>query len=196
MVDVILSNEDLSILGGPETVNVEVDFGATGSRGSRIFVNYGQPVVGIDGLTSLAPDCNLFDLYINIQSTDDEYQFVYQYQNVLGTLTWVKLFKLVSTIHSKNYSDTSFVSGTWTKNIPVIDVLPLDFVGTAESANFNIQYTILGENPIASSLSIAEISTSSGALVLPLTIKAKEFVDGAWSSLSGTKTVQLFITMV
>lgn len=190
MVDILLSSDDLAVLGGPETVNVEVDFGAAGDRGSQIFTNLGKPT------NVLAPNAQLFDLYINILSTDDEYQYVYQLQNVLGTDTWVKLFKLVSNIYSRNYTIPDFVDGVWDKNIPVIDIVPTDFVGTVTASNFNIQYSILNQNPIASSLTVNEIETSGGALVLPISINAVELDGATWQNLSGPKTVHLFITMV
>lgn len=196
MVDIVLTTDDLAVLGGPETVNVEVDFGPTGNRGSQIFSNLGKPVIGNDGLTELAPDCQPFDLYINILSTDDEYQYVYQLQNVLGTNTWVKLFRLVSNIYSKNYTSTSFIDGVWTMNIPVSEIVPSDFVGSIQAENFNVQYSILNQNAIASSITIGEISTSNGARVLPVVINASELVSGSFSALSGQKSVQLFITMV
>lgn len=196
MVNVLLSNDDLSVLGGPETVNVEVDFGPEGTRGSQIFVNTGKPVIGGDGLTALAPDCQLFDLYINILSSDDEYQYVYQLQNVLGTATWVKLFKLVSNIYSKNYTTVSFVNGEASINIPVAEILPSDFVGTASSENFNIQHNVLNQFPVASAVSVGEIANSGGALVLPITLTAHELVDGAFEPIASEKSVHLFITMV
>lgn len=196
MVDVVLATDQLAVLGGPSAVNVEVDFGPAGDRGSQIFTNTGKPVIGLDGLTALAPDCQLFDLYINILSTDDEYQYVYQLQNVLGTNTWVKLFKLVSNIYSKNYTATSFIDGVWEMNIPVAEIVPSDFVGTVQAENFNIQYSILNQNPIASSINIGEISTSNGERVLPVSVNASELIDGSFTALSGLKSVQLFITMV
>lgn len=196
MVDIVLATDDLAVLGGPETVNVEVDFGPTGNRGSQIFSNIGKPIIGNDGLTALAPDCQLFDLYINILSTDDEYQYVYQLQNVLGTNTWVKLFKLVSNIYSKNYTTTSFVDGVWTMNIPVAEILPTDFVGAAMAENFNVQYSILNQNPLASSIIIGEVSTSNGTRVLPISITASELLGGSFTELTGQKSVQLFITVV
>jgi len=196
MVDIVLATDDLAVLGGPETVNVEVDFGPTGDRGSQIFSNVGKPVIGNDGLTALAPDCQLFDLYINILSTDDEYQYVYQLQNVLGTNTWVKLFKLVSNIYSKNYTETSFVDGIWSMNIPVAEIVPADFVGSIQAENFNVQYSILNQNALASSVSIGEVATSNGERVLPITINASELSSGSFTELSGQKSVQLFITVV
>jgi hypothetical protein len=196
MVNVLLSNDDLSVLGGPETVNVEVDFGPEGNRGSQIFVNNGKPVIGGDGLTVLAPDCQLFDLYINILSSDSEYQYVYQLQNVLGTATWVKLFKLVSNIYSKNYATVTFVNGEANINIPIAEILPSDFVGTASSENFNIQHNILNQLPVASAISVGEVSNSNGALVLPITLTAHELIDGAFEPIASEKSVHLFITMV
>lgn len=196
MVNVLLSNDDLSVLGGPETVNVEVDFGPEGTRGSNIFVNTGKPVIGGDGLTALAPDCQIFDLYINILSSDDEYQYVYQLQNVLGTATWVKLFKLVSNIYSKNYTTVSFVNGEANINIPVAEIIPSDFVGTASSENFNIQHNVLNQFPVASAVSVGEIVNSGGALVLPVTLTAHELVDGSFEPIASEKSVHLFITMV
>lgn len=196
MVDAYIISDELAVLGGPETVNVEVDFGPSGDRGSQIFVNTGKPVIGLDGLTVLAPDCQLFDLYINILSTDDEYQYVYQLQNVLETNTWVKLFKLVSNIYSKNYTETSFTSGVWEMNVPVAEIVPADFVGTAQAENFNIQYNVLNQNPLVSSMSIGEVNTVSGERVLPISINASELIDGSFVALSGPKSVQLFITVV
>jgi len=196
MVDILLTTDELSVLGGPETVNVEVDFGPSGDRGSQIFSNTGKPVIGGNGLTALAPDCQLFDLYINILPTDDEYQYVYQLQNVLGTNTWVKLFKLVSNIYSKNYTETSFIDGVWSMNIPVAEIVPLNLVGTAQSENFNVQYSVLNQNPIASSINIGEVTTANSERVLPITITASELSGSSFTELSGPKSVQLFITVV
>jgi hypothetical protein len=135
-------------------------------------------------------------LYINILSSDDEYQYVYQLQNVLGTNTWVKLFKLVSNIYSKNYTSTSFIDGVWTMSVPVAEIVPSTMVGSIQAENFNIQYSVLNQNPIASSISVGEINTSNGERVLPITIAASELVDGAFVALSDEKIVQLFITVV
>ena len=37
MADVILSTEDLTVFGGPALISLDVDFGPSGSRGSRIY---------------------------------------------------------------------------------------------------------------------------------------------------------------
>jgi hypothetical protein len=185
MVDINLSTDDLAVLGGPETINVELDFGATGERGSYIYAVSGQPN---DQNTYIPETPLVYDIAINISPTDDQYQFMYQY--VDGS--WTPLFKLVSNFYSKNYTDIAFVSGVWTVLVPVIDITS----STITSSNLNVQYNILGQNPIASSLQIGEINTDSGEQALPITIHAKELIDNSWSNLSGNKTVHLFISMV
>jgi hypothetical protein len=185
MVDILLTTDDLAVLGGPETVNVEVDFGATGSRGTQIYAVSGQPN---NSNTYIPETPKVYDIAINISPTDDEYQFVYQYISN----SWTPLFKLVSNFYSKNYTDISFASGEWTVLIPVNAITS----SSVTAANFNVQYSIGSLKPIASSLEVGSISTSSGEEALPITIRAYELIDNNWSALSGTKPVHLFISMV
>ena len=43
MPDVLLNNDDITVLGPPETVELLVDIGPTGTRGSQVFVGVGDP---------------------------------------------------------------------------------------------------------------------------------------------------------
>ena len=43
MPDVVLSNDDLTVLAGPPTIELLVDIGPTGTRGSKFFVGIGNP---------------------------------------------------------------------------------------------------------------------------------------------------------
>lgn len=187
-MDVVLSTEDLTILGGPQAVTVEVDYGATGDRGSQIFVNTGKPT------SSLAPDSKVYDLYINILPSDDEYQYVYQLQNVLGTNTWVKLFKLVNNFFKKNYTTPNFIDGTWVKGVPLAEIVSPDQVGSITSSQLSIQYNVLNQKPISSALTLGEVDPDNQTV--PITIKALEFDGTNWVNLDGQKTVHLFITVV
>jgi hypothetical protein len=185
MVDVLLTTSDISVLGGPETVNVEVDFGSTGDRGSQIYAVSGQP----NKSSTYIPEIpNVYDLAINISPSDEEYQFIYQYVNG----SWTPLFKLISNFYNKNYTDASFSNGEWSILIPVISITSQDVT----SENFNIQYTINGQNPIASSITIGEIDSGSGEQALPITIYASELINSEWNPLSGTKVIQIFISVV
>ena len=68
MAEVILSTEDITVLGGPSSINVDVDFGPPGTRGSQIFIGQGNPN---DPTTEIGQDViNILDLYINIKTAD------------------------------------------------------------------------------------------------------------------------------
>ena len=198
MPDVILSSEDLTVFGGPTSLNVEVDFGPEGSRGSNIFAGYGKPSlvqtidngsIKIDGQT-----IQIFDMYINLLTSDDEYLYLYQYHNVSGTDTWEPLVNLIPNTYSTNTQKT-FVDGQVTINVPLISIDP-SAVGLSAS-DFNIQHSIVNNsNPVSSSLSVGSVFSASGILSLPITIKAIEHDGSAWSNLSGSKMIHLLITVV
>lgn len=43
MADVLLSSDELTVLGGPAEISVDVDFGPQGDRGSLMFVGPDKP---------------------------------------------------------------------------------------------------------------------------------------------------------
>lgn len=192
MSEVILSTDSLTVLGGPSSVDVQLDFGPEGDRGSNIFVGEGDPNLSS---TTIGQDPSVFDLYINVLASDDDYLALYQYQNIDGSNTWTKIVKLIPNIYSTN-STGAFVDGERQINIPVISIVALDQIANLSASNFNIQHSVLNVNPVASSLSVGELVTQDDLVILPLTIKAIEYSEGTWSNLTGQKTVHLFISVV
>lgn len=192
MVDVVVSPESLSLVGGPASINVDVDFGPPGTRGSQIFVGRGQPN---NPSTVIGQTPNILDLYINLApaTVDEEYLNVYQYQSIDGSNTWVRLFDLLPEMSSFKRSAT-FASGESTVYIPVSQVTSI--VDGILPANFNVQYNIENSNPVASAITLGALEEISGVTNLPILINAVEFSGGSWSALSGAKSVNLFITMV
>jgi hypothetical protein len=194
MADILttIASANLNIIGGPTTVEVSVDYGQRGDRGSLILYGQGKPYV-----VNLPETASLYDMYVNLLPSDDEYKYVYQYINTPTGLQWTSLFKLEVNTYSNN-QDLSFVNGSVEIWIPISSVTgsatPLSSIN---SGSFNIQYSIVSQNPIASSLSIGDVTTSpTDILSLPITINASELSSGTWSPLSGQKTVHLFVTMV
>lgn len=188
MVETTISSANLNILGGPSKIDVSVDYGQRGDRGSLILYGQGKPY-----LVTLPESPLLYDMYVNLLPSDDEYQWIYQYINTPTGLSWKSLFKLQPNTYSTNEA-LSFVDGSVEVWIPV-SLVTGDTTLTA--SNFNVQYSIVSQNPIASSITISDITTSpTDILSLPITINAAEFDTNAWSSLSGQKTVHLFVTVV
>ena len=190
MAEVVLSTEDLVVLGGPDTINVEVDFGSQGDRGSLIFVGNGKP-----DIVDIGQDPNVFDLYINLLTTDDEYLMMYQYIDVLGTLQWQTLTKLIPNTYVKNTS-IDFTTQNYCY-IPIADIVDPSYVGNTDASNFSVQVTFSTSAgyPIVSSIK-TEVVTVSSIQNLKITFYAKEFDGTDWIDISGSRTANLHISVV
>jgi hypothetical protein len=186
MPDILLSNDDLTVLGSPEIVELSVDFGPEGQRGSQIFVGVGDPNV-ID--IGQVPELN--DLYINAAPGAD-YSFLYQYINQPGGATWVKVIKVNPTLYSKLHT-VSFASGSAVLDILISNIITVS--GTPLTAeNFNVQYQIAHTNPIASSMTVPALAPE--ATNLDINFVAKEFDGTSWVDLVGDFTVHVFISIM
>jgi hypothetical protein len=187
-----ISSIDLNVLSGPTTIELAVDYGQRGDRGSLILYGQGKPA-----LVSLPTTPAVYDMYVNLLPSDDQYQWVYQYISQPSGYGWKPLFKLNPNTYSEN-SILSFVNGSSEIWVPVVSVTGGDIVTSSiTSGSFNVQHTVVAQNPVASSVSIGDITRSpDDILALPITIKAAEFIGGEWALVSGEKQVHLFITMV
>ena len=191
MVDVLLNTEDVVVLGPPETLDVLIDIGPQGNRGSQIIVGSGHP----NDLTSsgviLGQTLILNDIYINTAPGAD-YGYMYQYISAPGGNTWVSVLKVSPAIYSSIIT-VSFTSGSGSTTIPISNIVTV--TGSPLTAsNFNVQFQIEGANPIASSMEIPALAGAGTNLVI--NFDAIEYSGGTWSNLSGNKTVHLFISIV
>lgn len=212
MVDVLLSSDSVDVLGGAPTVNVDVNLGLDGQRGSRIFIGPGVP-----SSNNLPETPLVFDMYINLDPSSSSYLFLYQYLNKNGTNQWVQLLRLVPNTFLTNYSLGTFTAGTMAIDVPVLYIIPLASIGLYDSSNFNIQHTVITDKPVASSITVDDLTfkeipvlDDNGAvvldengvpviantLVLPIEIHAAELNGVTWQAVTGNKTVHLGITIV
>ena len=193
MADVVLTTDELLVLSGPSSINVEVDFGPEGERGSLFFVSVGNPNTALTGQTLKAKD-----LCVNVLKTDNEYSYVYQYNSDgANGFQWYPIIKLSPLQYNKIMTGT-FVSGSKVFNIPVNYIVDEETSQTLTSANFNITYSIPNENPIASSIEIGSFTNDpgTGLQVIPVTVNAIEYASSTWQNLTGVKTVHFVISIV
>lgn len=189
----LLTNDDITVLGGPSSISVDLDFGPTGKRGSYWIVGQGDPN---DSNTEIGQTPQIQDLYLNLNSTPGEYLSIYQYQNGIGSSSWIKLANLIPKIFSKNIL-VDFVDGTASINISLAEIVPQEIIGSTIATDFNIQHSVLNtESPVASGLTIAGIIVDNGLQVLQMQIHSSQLTGGAWEDLTGQQTVHLFISMV
>ena len=180
MADIVLSTVDLDVFGGATSLDVSVDFGQSGERGSRIWVGSGNPA------TFLADeDVKLYDLYINTSTTDVYYGWLYQYILEIGVPTWTRVLQLNPSQYS-SIETTTFTGGTTTIDIPVNK---LTSTVVTNPSKFIIRYNIAGINPIGTSFTSSIVNSN-----IRLVINAVEYTAGSWANLSGSKNVHLFIS--
>lgn len=204
MVDIVLDSDDLTVLGGPSSIDVELNVGATGRRGVFIFTDFVPPD---SPLVSFSEPPVLFDLFLLIDPSSDNYLQMYQYLNQDGILTWVPVVQLTFNTYNTGRA-VEFVNGVGEVQI---DVFLLGFgknIPLPEIENsrlyFNVQATADNENPVALSVetrdlvSIAATDTEVvGDLItyLPVYINAAEFVNGEWVELNRTMAVNMTINL-
>ena len=186
MPDVVLNNDDVTVLAPPSIIEVLVDIGPQGTRGSQFFVGVGNP-----NSVSIGQTPNLNDLYINT-SPGGELGYLYQYRSEPGGNVWIEVLDIYPSVYSEN-AQVTFESGTSEVIIPVADIVTV--TGTPlVSENFSVQYSIAHTNPVASAMQIPALVGAGNNLVINL--EAVEYAGGTWSALDESVTIHFNITIV
>ena len=186
MVSVVLNNDDVTVLAPPAIIEVLVDIGPQGTRGSQFFVGVGNP-----NSVNIGQTPNLNDLYINT-SPGGELGYLYQYRSEPGGNVWVEVLDIYPSVYSEN-AQVTFESGSAEVVIPVADIVTV--TGTPlVSDNFSVQYSIAHTNPVASAMQIPALVGAGDNLVINL--EAVEYAGAAWSALDESVTIHFNITIV
>jgi hypothetical protein len=191
MVDVLLNTEDVVVLGPPQTIDVLVDIGPQGTRGSKFIVGSGEPNPKTSSGVLLGQTLILNDMYINV-APGANYGYLYQYVSQPGGNTWTQVLKVNPAIYS-SVETIPFSSGNGSITIPVSNIVTVSG-SPLTASNFNVQYQIEGASPVASSLEIPALAGAGTNLVINL--HASQYSGGSWSALTGNKTVHIFISIV
>jgi hypothetical protein len=217
MVDTSISQTNVVTVGGPSKVEVAVDFGPKGLRGSYFFYGIGKPN---DPTTDLPDDIQFFDFYINIDLTDQvDYLQVYQYQNGEDGPFWASLANLAVNLLSQN-TLARFVDGRAKVQIPIQNVLSpeiIDFLlenptqflpqifcvqATFEqtyvpTSPSNITEVDTNAGPIAFSFTLSPFVTRAASINLEINFKASKmnWSTGAFTPLTGDHIIHMFISL-
>lgn len=198
MADILLSNDDLTIFGGPESISLDLDTGPQGDRGSIIIGVQGDPR-NTNVANSITQDTQSLDIAIDYSPNSSTYKTVFQKVSTGGSLQWTPMVSLKTNFYSA-------IKGPYTPANGKITLAPINVAeiydlseSNVSSSRFSIQYSVSSSEtsgPLATTLIVKDLITSQGFLALPLEIKGVEYIDGTWSSMTGPKYVHLFITVV
>lgn len=196
MADILLSNDDLTVFGGPESISLDLDIGPQGDRGSIVIAVLGDPR-DANVAATIVQDVQALDIAIDYNPFSSTYKTVFQRVAALGGLQWVPVLTLKTDFYS-SVKQVTAIDGTIT--IPPINLTEIyDLsIGDPTPLKFNVQYSISSSEtagPTATNLIIKDLVTTP-IFALPLEIKGVEYIDGAWVPMTGPKNVHLFITVV
>jgi hypothetical protein len=164
--DVLLNTEDIVVLGPPKNIDLSLDVGPSGQRGTKIFVGSGDP--NNSGVIPNGEEIFVGDFFIN-SSTSSKYSWMYVYSVQIGGTSWSPVLKLQPTFYSKNIQ-TAFTSGSANISIPLFDII--SDLSIVDANRYVVSVTPISTNPIALSVSNKSITYSSSESQLSSTIQS------------------------
>jgi hypothetical protein len=196
MADILLSNDDLTVFGGPESISLDLDIGPQGDRGSIIVGSNGNPQdANVNtAIMSQPTGIQALDIAIDYNPYSPTYKTVFQKVATPTGTQWTEMLSLKTNFYS-SVKDVTSVNGTLT--IPPINITEIASDINLTSANFSIQYSISSPTggPVSTSLVVNPV-IDDPIRALPLEIKGVEYINDAWQPMAGPKRVHLFITVV
>ena len=225
MAEVLVSSDNISVLGGPSSITLNLDSGAQGQRGTFILYGFPNPNTP-EAEETFVSEPQIFDLYVIVDPASDDYLQIFQYVNQDGSLVWIPTFKLAISIYSTT-RPTTFINGSATIELNLADLgvagleqlsetKSLDvnfFTQPGSAAYFNVQTSISNFNPqfvldpTVGSLDLFPISftyiisdvyldEADSLLKLPVTISAVETrADGIFPVDDKVLFVQMVVTL-
>lgn len=184
-----VNTDSIAIIAPPDRIDVSVEIGPSGQRGSKVFIGAGDPNTITSGGTIFSETIYLNDLYINV-SPGTDYSYMYQYVSVPGTNQWETVLKVNPALHARLDTTVDFTSGTATVTVPVASIATVSG-SPLVATDFNIQHNIKHSNLVSSSISNVQVSGSN----IQITLKAMEY-SGSWQTLTANNvSVYLFISV-
>jgi hypothetical protein len=187
--DVVVNTDDLVVLAPPVTIDVGVDFGPKGQRGSTFYAGSGNPndstvsenvfgdiVIPIEG-----------DMYINV-AAGANYGWLFIYNPKTVGDNWDQILRLNPPIYSRNI-EKIFTSGSTTVAIPVSDIVPPGTV-ISSTSSFIVNVTPINSVPTTLTVQSKVISGSN----LNIVISGIKYSGGSWSNLN-SETIDIATTI-
>lgn len=206
MAEVILSSDDLTVLGGPAEIRLDVNVGPAGNRG--VFVLYGIANPNAAGATFITTP-QIFDLYVLTDPSSADYLQIFQYLNQDGVPLWVPAIKLSQNFYATTrvleFIDgesyvvfNAFELGLFEErlNLPTLfgSAAYLNVQATAGNFNFASYLSVVEEQvapldhkPTALSVFVQDLKLdpADDELKFRVDIKAAEFDGTGWSNVDG-----------
>jgi hypothetical protein len=192
--DVVLGTEDLLVLGPVDNVEVQVDIGPTGRRGSKYYVGSGDP--NTPGVIPITDVPQIGDFFIN-SSTAGDFGWLYVYQAGQNNIvSWQKAVKLQPSLYSNNLT-VNFVNGLATgSDAPSILISEMTSDTSIINSNrYVVQLTALYADPIIVTIQQKRIPAPNYERLF-LDLRALRFASGTWLPVTGQVVIGATVSVV
>lgn len=194
-LSVVVSESDLVVFGPPAQVDVQVDIGRQGNRGSYIWAGSGRPTVNMINPPWEDTGLQYYDFYID-QNTGTDYSYLYQYQPMSGGADFRLIVKLNPTVYRSNII-MEFNAGVANVDIALASI----FGGNPPSNTTGDQYIINLEferltpnastsNPISHTVTGRVVNTGTNALSFEVTAVEFDRENNEWILLDTNSTTE------
>lgn len=189
-INVLVANDDITVYGGPEVVELQLGVGEKGTRGSITHIGAVNPITETLG-SAITDDLLVGDLYINA-GTGEKNSYLYKYVKNGNTNQWVEVMHLGPTgLNSILLVD--FTDGVGTKTIQQASVTGSSAV-TLTRDDFVIRQSVEYTEPV--SCSVSSVSTDGSNLTINFKAASFDMEAGTWSKLTADAVrVHVYISL-
>jgi hypothetical protein len=189
-INVLVANDDITVYGGPEVVELQLGVGEKGIRGSITHIGSVNPITETLG-SAITNDLLVGDLYINA-GTGEKNSYLYKYVKNGNTNQWVEVMHLGPTgLNSILLVD--FTDGAGNKTIQQASVTGSSAV-TLTRDDFVIRYSVEYTEPV--SCSVSSVSTDGSNLTINFKAASFDMAAGTWSKLTADAVrVHVYISL-
>jgi hypothetical protein len=188
ILDVLVDTPDIVVLGPPQQIDVSLDVGAKGERGSRFFVGTGNP--NIPGVLPSGESFILGDVFLN-SSTGAEFSWLYVFVQTPTGNTWQPALRIQPAIYNRHIDATFNSSGVSTISVPLVDISP-------DSDILDVDRYVIQITPVfyAKPISLTINSKSVVGTNLQFIVEAIEYFSSSWQNLEGVVELGVTISVV
>jgi|GEM_PF-2157833 hypothetical protein len=193
-VEVLLDTPEISVIGPPQNILVQLETGATGERGSLIFSGFDNPNSASASLTDSLPN----DLFIR-ESQGQTEGYIYQYlSDGAGGFNWEKIGSLKPSIFSVIASLSASAgltasAGLFSYEVSLAEAFSEYSISEVTADNIHISITPdLLNTPIVATVYSKEVNTGTNMIIIGF--YAMKYISGSWSAVT-ENTAKFHITL-
>lgn len=189
-INTVVSTDDLTVLGPPASIDLQLDIGPAGTRGSIFYSGSGDPNTNTAQFTSNPP--NLNDLYIRTD-LGANYGTVYKYTSFPSGSQWSSILKF-QPINYNDIRNVTFTAGSATMTV-ILDDFYVNAPANLTTDEIAVQLT--SENDVPLVLSVSSKTLTSGTTrTFIVGVTGAEYSSGSWANMSGSANLNLNLTLI